>query len=136
MSKLHNIALILLKLADNTDNSSVHLNISSTMKKLQICILFRSNRRKLSLCYLFKLCYLLFYLVWWHDAWPRFLISKQHFHWFLLIFGILTENITTKNQDKKWLKFWYRTKIRVGLKWKWSNMLWIMSGTYNSLNCI
>ena len=36
--------LILLKLADKV---SVHLNISSTMRKLQSCVSFRSNRRKL-----------------------------------------------------------------------------------------
>ena len=43
--------LTLLKLADKV---CFHLNISSTMKKLQTCISFRSrpNRRKLCLCYL------------------------------------------------------------------------------------
>ena len=63
--------LFLLKLVDKV---SFHLNISSTIKTLQTCISFRSNRRKLCLCYL------LFYLVWW----PHFLISKQHVRWFLL----------------------------------------------------
>ncbi len=52
--------IILLKLADEV---SFDLNISLTVKKqtLQSCISFRSNRRK------FCLCYLLFYLVWWHS---------------------------------------------------------------------
>ncbi len=60
--------LVLLKLADKV---SFDLNISSSLKKLQTCISFRSNMKNCA----YK-CHLLFYLVWW----PRFLISKQHFH--------------------------------------------------------
>ena len=41
--------LIFLKLADKV---SFHLSISFTMKNLQTCIFFRSNKKKLCLCYL------------------------------------------------------------------------------------
>ena len=59
--------LIFFKLADM---ATFPTNISSTVKKLQICISFASNLRKQCLCYL------LFYK-WWK---PRLLISKQVFH--------------------------------------------------------
>ena len=62
--------LILLKLVDKV---SLHLNIFPSMKK-KPCKIVSRDRRKLCLCHL------LFYLLWW----PRFLISKQHFRWFLL----------------------------------------------------
>ncbi len=103
--------LILLKLADKV---SVHLNISSTMRKMQSCLSFRSNRRKLCLCYL------LFYLVWW----PCFLISKQHFCWFLLKY------LEHPHQVRKiWLNVWYQNHI--GFEKNLGMMLWIMSGTFN-----
>ncbi len=64
--------IILLKL---TDKVRFHLNISSTMRKncklVSRLEVIEENCAK---------CYLLLYLVWW----PRFLISKQHFRWFLL----------------------------------------------------
>ncbi len=79
--------LILLKLADKV---RVHLNISSTMRKLQSCVSFRSNKRKLCLCYS------LFYLVWW----PHFLISKQQFCWFLLKYLVNPNQISLQRSEK------------------------------------
>ena len=54
-----------------------------------IPLTFRSNRRKLSLWYLF-------HLVWW----PCFLISKQHFCWFLLkVFKGLDRDVPPEPQN-------------------------------------
>ncbi len=101
--------LILLKLADKV---SFHWNIPSTMKKkkkkkkVETCILFRSNRRKLCLCY-----YSLFYLVWWSHC----LISK-YFHWFLQKVLDYSHQISAQKSEKyDWI---VGTKIRVALKKK------------------
>ncbi len=104
--------LILLKLPDQV---SFHLNISSTMKKLQTYISFRINRRKLFLCYL------LFYIVWW----PCFLISKHHFYWYLLNYLEYSHQILPQKSEKYDQTF--GTKIRVSLKKIGGMMLWIMS---------
>ncbi len=106
--------VMLLKL---TDKVSFHLNISSTMQNLQTRISFRSNRRKMCLCYL------LFYLLWW----PRCLISKQHFRWFLLNYLEYSHQISPQKSEKYDLTF--GTKITVGLEKIGGMMLWIMSGT-------
>ncbi len=107
--------LILVKLVDKV---SFHLNITSTVKRLQTCILFISNSRNCA-----YVIYCLNYLVWW----PRFLISKQHFHWFLLKYLEFTPNFTTK-VTKIWLNFWYQNHS--GYEKNWGMMLWIMSGTF------
>ncbi len=107
--------LILLRLAEKV---SFHLNISSKMKKLQTCISSRINKRKLCLCYL------LFYLVWW----PRFLISKQHFCWFLQKYLEYSHQISSHKSEKYDLTF--GTKITGGWKKFGGMMLWIMSGTF------
>ena len=112
--------LIFLKLADKV---RFHLNISFTMKtKLQTCISFRSNRRKMCLCYL------LFYLVWW----PRFLI-------------IFPRNISVDFSWSTWnihIKFKHKSQKNITellipkSQWVWKKkiggmMLWIISGTFN-----
>ncbi len=98
-----------------------HLNMSPTMKKMKISILFRSTTRKLFLCYL------LFYLVWW----PHFVISKQHFCWFLLKYLEYTkfQHNSQKNMTKLlvpksecFLLFFFFLGGGV--------MLWIISGPF------
>ena len=95
--------LILLKLADKV---SFHLNISSTVKKIETCIWFRIGE---------NCAYLLFYLVWW----PRFLISKQYFCWFFLKYleHIFTTNFSTKVR-KIWLNFWYQNQNEFEKNWR------------------
>ncbi len=82
------------------------------MKKLKISFRRRPIRGNCALCYFW------FYLVF------RFLISKQHFRWFLLkYFGKLTPNFSTKVR-KMWFNFWYQNQSG------WGMILWIMSGTF------
>ena len=71
------------------------------------------------------LCYLLFYLVWC----PRFLISKQHFRWFLLKYLEYSHKISPQKSEKYDMKT-FGIKITVSLKKIGGMMLWIMSGTF------
>ena len=88
MCKLENFEkVILLKLADKV---SFHPNISFTMKKS--CNLVTRLKVIRENCW----CYLLFYLLWW----PRFLISKQHFCWFLLNYLEYSHQISPQKSEK------------------------------------
>ncbi len=107
--------LILLKLQDRVN---FHLNISSTMKKTK----FVSGLEVIGENCAYVI--LLFYLVWW----PRFLISKQHFRWFLLNYLEYAHQISPQKSEKYDKTF--GIKIRVGLKKIGGMMLWIMSGTF------
>ncbi len=78
---------IFFKLADMV---TFPTNISSTVKKMQICISFASNLRKQCLCYL------LFYKRWK----PRLLISKPDFRWFFLNYTDFAHTISYTKPSK------------------------------------
>ncbi len=87
-------------------------NISSMVKKLQICISFVSNLRKQCLCYL------LFYKLWK----PCLLISKQVFRRFFLNYTDFANKIS-KYDSTSGIKSLYVWK-RLGMR------LWIGTSTF------
>ncbi len=95
-------------------------NISSAVKKLQICISFGSNLRKQCLCYL------LFYK-WWK---PRLLISRSVFRWFLLNYTDFAHKISHTKPSK--YDPTSGTKISICLKKFGGMRLWIGTSTFKS----
>ena len=108
---------IFFKLADM---ATFPTNISSTVKKLQICISFVSNLRKQCLCYL------LFYK-WWK---PRLLISKPVFRWFLLNYTDFAHKISHTKPSK--YDSTSGTKIPKCLKKSLRMRLWIGTSTFET----
>ena len=88
------------------------------MKKMETSVSFRSNRRKLHLCYL--LFYYSVLTMFSHFQATYLLISPK-------VFGILTANLSTKVR-KKWQNFWYQNQS--GFEKFVGMMLWIMSGNF------
>ena len=75
-------------------------------------------------------CYLLFYLLWW----PHFLISMQHFCWFLLNYlSIWNTHSHTKFQHKSQKNMIKLLVPKSEYRFEniWGMMLWIMSGIFN-----
>ncbi len=90
------------------------------MKKLQTCILFRSNRKKLCLCLFIVLFSEVTTLSNFQATFP--LISPE-------AFGKFTPNFTTKVRKIR-LNFWYQNHS--GFEKNGGMMLWIMSGTFKA----
>ena len=108
---------ISFKLADMV---TFHSKTSSIMKNLQIYISFVSILKKQCLCYL------LFY-----KWWPRFLISKRVFRWFLLNyitdFAHKISHIKPSKYDSS-----FGTKISICLKKVGGMRLWIVTSTFDT----